>query len=271
MPKEKRTDFKFNFLKEVIVRMDFQGVFEPEMESLLPLIKPYLKEKGFSKYTKRTNNEIKIKVGNVEAQGPELNGVQSHVIHSFLNENEGYVLDVSNGFVCLTVSATAYAPFEDYSLFVSDIVDIYRQKIDFFSIIRVGVRKINVCMIKDKTYIKELFKTEYFGYFDICENADIDTIASNRKDVFRIENYKGNLLRRIEQGKVNGDTAYKLSLDIDIYIDDKAINEESFDLSKMNELIFEIYVDSMTEDFKRKLCGDDVNEFPMIIGVEENE
>ena len=57
-----RADLHFNFLKTIIVRLDFQGVFEPEMEKILPLVKPYLKEKAFNRYEKKTSNRIEISV-----------------------------------------------------------------------------------------------------------------------------------------------------------------------------------------------------------------
>ena len=53
-----RTDFQFNFLKNIIVRIDFEGVLEAEMEKVLMLIKPYLKDKGFSRYMRKISNEI---------------------------------------------------------------------------------------------------------------------------------------------------------------------------------------------------------------------
>lgn len=52
--------FKHNFLKEIILRLDFQGVLQGEMDKILMKIKPYLKSKGFGRYEQQINNEINV-------------------------------------------------------------------------------------------------------------------------------------------------------------------------------------------------------------------
>ncbi|MCI8465352.1 MAG: TIGR04255 family protein [Lachnospiraceae bacterium] len=265
-----RTDFQFNFLKNIIVRIDFQGVLEAEMEKILMLVKPYLKSKGFSRYMQRMSNEIEINVSNLNnPQTPAFSKVQSQEVHSFVNDDKGYVLDISSSFVCLNISSTAYAPFEDYSVLVLDIADIYKNNIDFVSISRIGIRKINVCMIEDKKKIKEYFSPAYFGYFEAVEG--VDTFSSNRRDTFGIEQYKGNISCNIDQGNANGKILYKVSLDIDIYIDDMNTILQCLDFKQMNEILFGIYVDSLTDRFRMDLLGDDETVFSDIIGIEKNE
>lgn len=264
-----RTDFQFNFLKNIIVRIDFQGVLEVEMEKILMLIKPYLKDKGFSRYMRKMSNEIEINVSNLNQQTPSFSKIQSQEVHSFVNDDKGYVLNLSSSFVCLDISSTAYAPFEDYSILVLDIADIYKSNIDFVSINRVGIRKINICMVEDKKKIKEYFSSAYFGYFEAMES--VDTFSSNRRDTFGIKPYKGNVSCNIDQGDANGKILYKVSLDVDIYTDDANTIAQGLDFNQMNEILFRIYVDSLTDRFKRKLLGNDENVFSDIIGVEKNE
>ena len=137
-----RKDFKYNFLKNIIIRFDFQGVFEPELENILPDIKPYLKEKNFTRYNKRNDNTINININDM--QPPIFNNFQNQIIHSFVNDDSGYMLDISNNFICLNIRSTTYSPFEEYAKLISDIIKIYKEKIDFFTITRIGIRKINV-------------------------------------------------------------------------------------------------------------------------------
>lgn len=265
-----RTDFHFNFLKNIIVRIDFQGVFEPEMEKILTLIKPIVKDRGFSRYLKKKNNQIQINVGNLNSQDSSLSKiVQSREIHSFVNEDRGYVLDLASGFVCLNINSTSYTPFEDYSNLILEIAEIYKSNIDFVSINRVGVRKINVCMFENKENIKEFFSPDYFGYFKAIPNTN--TLSSSRRDTFGIELYKVNLSCNIEQGSSERKTLYKVSLDSDIYVDNADKIEEGFDFLQMNNILFNIYVSSLTEKFLAGLCGDDQSAFEGIIGVEKND
>ncbi len=265
-----RTDFHFNFLKNVIIRIDFQGVFEPEMERLLTLIKPVVKGKGFSRYLKKQNNQIKVDVENLNSQDSSLSKVvQSQEIHSFVNEDRGYVLDLASSFVCLNINSTSYTPFEDYSSLVSEIAKIYKNNIDFASINRVGIRKMNVCMFEDREKIKEFFSPEFFGYFKSIPGAH--TFTSRRQDIFGIDLYKVNLSCNIEQGTAAGKTLYRVLLDSDIYVDNAETIKNGVDFLQMNRLLFDIYVSSLTEKFIVALCGDDESKFEGIIGVEKNE
>lgn len=51
--KIERNYFKQNFLKEIIIRLDFQGVLQAEMEEILMKVKPYLKTKNSTGMSKR--------------------------------------------------------------------------------------------------------------------------------------------------------------------------------------------------------------------------
>ncbi len=264
----RRTDFQFNFLKNIIVRIDFQGVLETEMEKILVLVKPYLKDKGFSRYIPKQNNEIKNNISNIGSHSSSFGIFMNQETHSFVNDDNGYVLDISSGCVCFNISSTAYAPFEDYSAIVLDIAEIYKNNIDFVSVSRVGIRKINVCLIKDKKKIKEYFSPAYFGYFDGIET--VDTFSSNRRDTFAITPYKGNISCNIDQGNVAEKILYKISLDIDIYTDNVNTIKQHLDLNHMNDILFKIYVDSLTEKFRNALSGNNETVFSDIIGVEKN-
>ena len=45
-----RSQLKRNFLNEIIMRLDFQGVLQAEMEKVILKAKPFLKEKSFNRY-----------------------------------------------------------------------------------------------------------------------------------------------------------------------------------------------------------------------------
>lgn len=271
-----RKNIKYNFLKTIIVRFDFQGVFDSEMEKLLPLIKPYLKEKNFTRYTKRKNNTLEVNFNSAVLQTPILNNVQNQIIHSFINDDSGYVLDISNSFVCLNIRSTSYSPFEEYNDLISYIIKFYKKHIDFFSVTRIGIRKINECILKDKNKINEFFSQDYFRYFSL--NKDVHNFFSDKKDTFGFcDKYKGNLSCKIEQGEINSAEHYKLTLDIDIYIDNiQLINETNdykLELEEMNNIIFDIFVNALTEKLKQALVADE-NDFKFnddLLGVERNE
>ena len=262
-----RTELKYNFLKNIIVRLDFQGVFEPELEKILPSVKPYLREIGFNRYEKKTANHFEINVINGAPPEVPKGKVQSQEIHSFQNEDRGFVLDISSSFICLNINSTKYAPFEEYSVLFSEIAQIYKKSIDFFTVKRLGIRKINICMVDDKSKIKTLFIPEYFRYFDAIEAAN--TIVSSQRDTFSVDNYKVNLVCKTEQGRVNDVSLYKLTLDIDTYIENTSIIEnvvfDQSEMAKMNNLLFEIYAGSLTNDFQLALTNEDAPMFALTV------
>lgn len=265
-----RSDLHFNFLKNIVFRIDFQGVFEPEMDRILTLVKPYVKSKGFSRYLKKKNSEVRISVGILDTPESSPNKiVKSQDVHSFVNEDRGHVLDLSNSFVCLNINSTSYTPFEEYRDIVTNIAHMYKENIDFVSIIRVGIRKINICLFKEREQISKFFSSNYFGYVNILKKANSLSVAL--RDTFINEPYKGTILSSIEQGKDNTQTLYKVSLDSDVYIDDAAIIENNIDYDFMNDMLFDIYVSALAENFRQALSGDDETAFDGIIGIEKNE
>lgn len=275
MPPISRKDLHHNFLKKIIVRLDFQGVLEPEMENILLKIKPYAKEKGFSRYEEKITNRIDIAVSQVGIEPPQAsaNQIRSQKVYSFVDEDRGYVLDVSSSFVCLNITSTRYTPFEEYSEYLSAIAKIYQETIDFFTVKRFGLRKINECLIEDKQKISEYFSPVYFSAYN--ELPGINTIQSNRANIFIIDQYHVNLISNIVQGVAQGKTLYSILLDLDVYLDTtKDIEEllarnETF--QEMNDLLFKIYLHALTEKFKEALSNDGDFAIDDLIGIERND
>lgn len=115
-----RKDLKRNFLKEIIMRLDFQGVFQAEMEKILLEAKPFLKEKGFDRYAEKVNNQI-------INDGSTIQEIKSQIVYSFSSENFGYGLDLSTSCVVLSVKTQGYSSFDDYSEIFRRIIRYCRQ------------------------------------------------------------------------------------------------------------------------------------------------
>ena len=275
MPPTKREDLHHNFLKKIIVKLDFQGVLESEMECILSEIKPYVKEKGFTRYTEKMSDQVDISILDIRSSQPiaEASRVKSQRVYSFIDETRGYVLDISSNFICLAINATRYTPFESYGSYLPEISKIYAENIDFFTTKRLGLRKINECLIQDKALIKRYFSSAYFGFFDELEG--VDTLQSRQMDSFKIKEYNVNLMSNVNQGTADGRTLYSVRLDIDAYLDnsesiDRALSEPT-NIQGMNDLLFEIYVRALTDEFIAILSSEDVSEIDGIIGIAENE
>lgn len=264
--KIKRNDLKKNFLKEIIMRLDFQGVLQAEMDKVLIRVKPYLKEKSFNKYEEKIANKI---INNGEA-ATEL---KSQIVFSFLAESAGYTIDLSNTSIILTVSSQAYAPFEEYSLIFLKIASIYNEEIDFFTAKRFGLRKINFCFIRNREKINEYFDSHYY-------NCDVPLAGYESREVERIDRLSTeesniNLRYRVEDGELNEQQYYRVTLDSDVYVGKQEVIEKIIfdedEMMRINEKLFEIYLNVLTDKFIMLLVDEEEPDLEILMGVEPNE
>lgn len=259
-----RTDLKKNFLKEIIMRLDFQGVLQAEMEGILLLAKPYLKEKSFNRYEEKLDHIINNDGNTTD--------IKSQLTYSFVAESLGYTLELSNTSIILTVRSQNYSPFNNYATIFCHIAGIYKTKIDFFTAKRFGLRKINFCFIKNRKDINKYFIADYY----YCE-APIDaysSVSTERKERLSDGISNINLTHAIEEGQVGSETYYRVTLDSDIYVTnqheiEKVVFQEEV-LNQINDKLFAIYVKGITNEFLVQLMSDDEFDTEAILGVEIN-
>lgn len=261
-----RSDLKQNFLKEIIMRLDFQGVLQAEMEKILLQVKPYLKEKSFNRYEEKVSNQI---INN----GMNVTDVSSQIVYSFMSETSGYTMEISNTSIVLTVSSQTYSPFSDYADIFCHLAKIYGDTIDFFTVKRFGLRKINFCFIKNREDINKYFVPDYY----CCETPikDYTSLATERIERFTDGSSNINLKHAIEEGKLDEEIFYKVTLDSDIYIaEQKNIENVIFDdksMDEINDKLFRVYLNAITDEFLELLCSEDGMDSDKIVGVELNE
>lgn len=270
----KRSSFKYNFLKQIILRLDFQGVLPMEMEGILIKIKPFLKGKDFNRYEQRVENEIEIPMGLFQSINEQpMPAVHNINIHCFIDENKGYSVDLSTNFICMKVNAAKYISFDDYADTFMGLVNIYRETIDFLTVKRFGLRKINFCFLKEIEFLNKYFNPQYFSSYSLFDNTEV--FASEKKENFKTDNGKINLICGVSQGQLEGKIIYKISLDSDIYIDNtkeiETIIFENNQITDLNDKLFYIYLDAITNEFGNMLCNDETEWSEEIIGVEKNE
>lgn len=269
-----RASFKNNFLKHIIMRLDFQGVMQTEMEGIIVIVKKYLKDNNFSRYEEKIGNEIELNVGpNIFNMQEPVKEVRQTKIYSFYNDDTGYAFDLSASFVILKVNATKYASFEEYSKLFIDICNVYGEKIDFFTVKRFGLRKINFCFLKDISLVCKYFEGKYYSCQDLFPNAQIVTNVKQTNLI--IDQYRLNISYVIEQGQIQDNIMYKVILDSDIYIEQEKIIQkllfEDKNIKEMNEELFKIYVDSITSEMANLLMRD-IDDIPEnLLGVDSNE
>lgn len=261
-----RGDLKKNFLKEIIMRLDFQGVLQAEMEKVLLEVKPYLKKKNFGRYQEKISNQI-------TNDNTGIKDVKAQIVYSFAAETLGYTLEMSTSCVSLSVKTQGYASFDEYSEIFCNVVNIFREKIDFFTSTRFGLRKINFCFLKHHESINEYFAPEYYNCGTPISGLEMQNVERNDRLVCGAQ--KLNLRYAVEQGQLGEEVVYKLTLDTDIYLLNQAeIDKYLFDekkLSEINEKVFRIYIGVLTDKMIELLTNDHEEGLEEILGVESNE
>lgn len=262
MEREKlqRSDLKKNFLKEIIMRLDFQGVLQAEMERILMEVKPYLKGKSFNRYEEKIIDD-----------GNSITDMKSQISYAFMSDVMGYTIGLSVSSIILTIRTQGYSSFDEYAELFAFIAKVYKSKIDFFTVKRFGLRKINFCFSDNREVITKYFNNAYFN----CESPATGFESQTTERIDRLSNGIHNINMRyaIEQGQLENDLVYKVTLDSDIYVTDQSeierllFKEES--INEVNETLFRIYLNAITEDFIKVLCSDE--DSVDIIGVESNE
>ena len=260
-----RTDFKRNFLKEIILRLDFQGVFQAEMEKILVEAKAFLKDQRFNKYEESVSSTI---IGDSSV----IKNVQSQIVYVFNSDLHDYTVSLSASYIILSVRCASYSLFEEYSKIFLALANIYKDKIDFFTVKRLGIRKINKCLIENVADVNKYFNSKYY---DSSENVD------NYSHIFREQREqlvgklsRLNLTYTMGVGKIGTKEMLQIIFDSDVYMDQTNAIEETLyskkHLNDLNDTLFSAYVSILTDEFQHILTGE--SEVPVgILGVEENE
>lgn len=270
-----RQDLKRNFLKQIIFRFDFSGVAEAEIESILPQIKELLLKCGYTKFDIDMATEFDFQLDDpetVEKKGIGVRDVRKHKVYVFQNEDPGIVLKISSAFALIEISNKKYINFMEYSTSLLEVMRLFNRDIPFFCADRCGLRKINSCIIHDIRDINNYFEKKYYSILMYCDESKTKTYYA--KDCLSLNEYSLNIIRSVINGQANGKDAYQIVLDLDIYLqgDDeiKQLINKNTSLQEMNQTIFNVYKDALTEQFIEELQnGRFIDE--KIMGIEEND
>lgn len=272
----KREELKNNFLKKIVVRCDYKGVLDKELDDLLVQIKGYIKEKGFTRFDELYANETDFKSDDPEVLDSDYipnNEIRRTKLYSFKNDDGSFAISICKNFLIVTISESKYVDFNYYSNICIDILKVLKDNVSFFRPLRFGIRKINQCIILEKSIINEYFDESYYRLFNW--KNEVDNTIMQSKDCFSIDSCKVNFVRLIVQGEYGEEKAYQVVLDVDIYSTDllyiqQIIDKDNKGIDKMNELLFDIYVSTLTKSFIQKLKNDTFSDV-RILGVEKND
>jgi len=283
----KRSEIKHNFLRRIILRIDYNGIIDikdtiKELQSILP-------KHGFVEMSSGFINEIEFEINDpimIETQMTmPVKELQKTESFKFRTEDKSTTLEISKLFASLTITVNKYKRFEDYSNSFLEVVDYIRARNIYLKPLRLGLRKINDCIIKDKSIFGELFNPEYFS--DISVKLDGNglsarTVNSQTFDTFCDEQHFYNYIRVLSDATLNIDgtdkETYQVVLDIDGYTNDIDVLSELIkdkarlegELISINNTIFKLYINTLNDELIKNLRSERF-EIVDMLGVNNND
>lgn len=266
-----RDDIKHNFLRRVILRLDYNGVID--IKDTLKGLEKKLPELGFVEMSTEFINEAEFELADpnmIESQlSIPLKDLHRMETFKYRNRNKNIVLEVNNLYTALTLNTEDYIEFEKYCEIFVDIISMIKKDNIYLNPTRLGLRKINDCIIKDKNKFGEYFNQAYFS--DISKVLSDEGFSSEKINTEFIDTIIHNDIMfnyvRIASGGVlslqNKEyDVYQVVVDIDGYTHDNSklidiIKDEAKlknELSVINYSLFELYIKVLTDEFVRKLA-----------------
>lgn len=284
-----RSDINYNFLKKIIIRIDYNGILERELEKTVEQLKIYLRNKDFIRFEENYINKVDFEIKDpemIETQRmipvQEINKTKSYI---FKNENDIIEIQVSKYYTSITVDYDKYIKFEALCELFKNVIDIIKINNNYMRILRLGLRKINNCILLDLNRINEIIKLQYFSHLNTLFSDDTSLPILNKHsiDTFIYKQTNVNLIRHISGGilEENGiqRDAYQFVLDIDAYRNEEEFFEELIkspngiyeELLNLNTILFKTYINILEETFiKDVLISGNIDE-KLILGVEKND
>lgn len=273
-----RGALNYNFLKRIIIRFDYDGMDDTELDRILPEISNELKNHGYTDRKEEILREVELTFDDPESS--EYNqtyrkNIQDQKVFVFHNENPQVKLKISSTCACIAIEKSKYVNCLDYCHVLWKVMRIISDsdKVPFFRFTRFGLRKINQCFLLDIGQLNVYFEASHFRTFHALNGNAIKEKVMQLKDSFEINDYNINLVRGIIRGEIQKQEAYQVDYDADIYL----LNEENIKeriqneskIAEMNALLFELYKNAVTEKFLNDLIDGTINK-EIIMGVESN-
>lgn len=264
-----RKELKHDFLKQIIFRVDFKGLLDRDVDKCISEIRESLFNNGFvnddARVESREDQKTKIELNLQEEDA--YGNINLDTIYSFQSEDQNESLEISKTFLKLAVAIQQnYDGFDKYVNLLAEVIVKLKSKSPFFKVIRTGLRKVNLCYIYDLKNLANYFKK---GAFNISETMEcmngVSCKASEMHTVFEKEQFLINYVRNLQEGRMminrNPLVVYQVVLDIEAYCNDVKKCELLFKdkeviqktITSQNELVFDCYVNSLSEDFKMNL------------------
>lgn len=250
----KREDLKSNFLKNTVIRLDYDYLFEEDIELVVKNLNPFLIKKDY-KMNSKTLNEIQIgfQMNKLDSnENPvDFNRKVKEEFSSYIHKDRNIVIDITRNYATMTVKYKENKNFEEIIDVFEEIKNQISQSREGIGLNRIGIRKTNIYFLKNINNINKYFEEKLFSFNSLIPNENV--IIKKQIERFKYDNYNVNQNSEIQLGEYNNEennneeNIYRIIFDIDIY--DETIQNNKIDLGRMNDGIFKIYKSNLKEEF----------------------
>lgn len=170
-----RKDIRYNFLKNITIRFDFDGVDEAELGVVIQEISPVLKEKGYISRTMDICKEMDFKIDDpekIETDGLAVRNIRQQQVYVFHNQDPQVKLRISSTFAIISINKTKYVNCLDYCDVLLDVMKSIKDKVTYFNCRRFGLRKINQCILMDIAKLNDFFEEQHYRVFHFGESSE---------------------------------------------------------------------------------------------------
>jgi uncharacterized protein (TIGR04255 family) len=262
-----RKSLKKNMMKNVIFRIDYQGIIDSE-----DVIKSFNEHfKGSFKIFQTTfHNKVDFDLNNIEDISDTLSipvkEIQKQEIYRYTENAFGkdqLTLDISKYFTTLTINCQEYEGIDEYLNFFSDYIDFLYDNSDFLKIKRIGLRKIGGKIYFSQEEIYNDFEQKYFNFdfrdttYNSIKNRYVDVLQFDKKSpiINYVRSFETGIYQNTETKEKSN--AFQVLLDIDGYYPENILDIINFNKGMAqnvleitnNEHLFNIFKMSVTETF----------------------
>lgn len=268
----RREDLVKNIMKNVIIRVDYQGIVD-----IFDSIKEFQERFNdkFSSYITTTHNTLNITINDIEQISDSLSipigEVKKQTIHRFEKNKFGtdeVTFDVTKYYSVLTVKCINYVNIDPYLDFFADYCDFIAEINPYVSAKRLGLRKIGSNIYTNPGQIFSDFNARYFNLdfddtgFSVLKNRYVDVLekSDDSSIINYVRSYEKGLYMDETSGKPEPIDAFQIQLDFDAYFDDQKLTAINFKLTdargvlrKTNdEDLFPLFLMTVTDGFIQK-------------------
>lgn len=242
-----RSKLKHTFLKSLTLKVEYGGLIDLDVEYYVKSIRDILYDKKYISLEEIYEDDHNKKF-------------------VFKTEN-GRIITISKSNIILEINTKINNPM--FSKYLPTVINLIKElkKFEFINIKKIGLQKVNTCIIYEKDDISKFFteKALHLALDDVIslefnEQAEVDNIYF----LYNRTITKGTV-RRSEENRTgkDTDTGYQIVLDIEGFmpIQDE-LDEDNLEecIKKINNQLYDLFIESLSTEFIKKLSQEEFND-----------